>query len=251
MEQRDYDQDQQQQMADQCIPNLNPDQHSAFDQIMHAVNTHSSQCFFLHGPGETGKTYVYNTLCYALRAKGTIILCVASSGIAALILMGGHTSHFHLKIPIAVDENSFCSIKRGSLEAEWIQQTSLLIYDEITMQHRHCQEAFDRTCGDIHDSDMPFGGLTVVFGGDFQQILPVIVKGSHPEIVNVSSSYIWSHLKILSLKVNMRLGQNAEEANFTKWQLEVGHGQHTDEDANITLPLHKLTLKVGSPVMVS
>jgi ATP-dependent DNA helicase PIF1 len=34
----------------------------------------------------------------------------------------------------------------------------------------------------------------------------------------------------------MRLGQNPEEANFAKWQLEVGHGQHTDEDANITLP---------------
>jgi hypothetical protein len=40
---------------------------------------------------------------------------------------------------------------------------------------------------------MPFGGPTVVFGGYFQQILPVIVKGSHPEIVNPSicSSYIW------------------------------------------------------------
>jgi hypothetical protein len=65
---------------------------------------------------------------------------------------------------------------------------------------------------------MPFGGFTVVFGGDFQQILSVIVKGSCPEIVNASihSSYIWSHLKILSLKVNMRLGQNPAEANFAK-----------------------------------
>jgi hypothetical protein len=124
MEQKDYDQ--QQQMADQCIPNLNPDQHSAFDQIMYAVDTHSGQCLFLHGPGGTGKTYVYNTLCYALRAKDNIVLCVASSEIAALILMGGRTSHSCLKIPIAVDENSFCSIKRGSLEAELIQQTSLM-----------------------------------------------------------------------------------------------------------------------------
>jgi hypothetical protein len=65
-----------------------------------------------------------------------------------------------------------------------IQQTPLLIYDEITMQHRHCQEAFDHTCRDIRDSNIPFGGLTVVFGGDFQQILAVIVKGSCPEIVN-------------------------------------------------------------------
>jgi hypothetical protein len=167
MEQRDYDQDQQQQMADQCIHNLNSDQRSAFDQIMHAVATHSGQCFCFHGPRGTGKTCVYNTLCYALCAKGTIVLCVASSGIAALILMGGSISHSRLKIPIAVDENSFCSIKIGSLEAELIQQTSLLIYNEITMQHRHYQKAFDHTCRDIRDSDMPFGGLTVVFGGDF------------------------------------------------------------------------------------
>jgi hypothetical protein len=58
MEQRDYDQDQQQQMADQRIPNLNPDQCSAFDQIMHAVDTHPGQCFFLHGPGVTTRLVV-------------------------------------------------------------------------------------------------------------------------------------------------------------------------------------------------
>ena len=99
-------------------------------------------------------------------------------------------------------------------------------------------EAFDRTCRDIRRSDKLFGGLTVVFGGDFQQILPVIVNGSQPEIVNASirSSYIWDELKLLPLKVNMRLDANPEEADFAKWQLEVGHGKHTDEDANITLP---------------
>jgi ATP-dependent DNA helicase PIF1 len=102
---------------------------------------------------------------------------VASSGIAALILIGGHTSHSCLIFPIAVNEDSFCNIKRGSLEAELIQKTSLLIYDEVIMQHRHCQEAFDCTCRDICQCDKIFGGLTVVFGGDFQQILPVMVKG--------------------------------------------------------------------------
>jgi hypothetical protein len=34
MEQRDYDQHQQQQMTDQHIPNLNPDQHSAFLTVL-------------------------------------------------------------------------------------------------------------------------------------------------------------------------------------------------------------------------
>ena len=45
------------------------------------------------------------------------------------------------------------------------------------MQHRNAPEALDRTLRDIRDDDRPFGGITVVFGGDFQQILPVVPKG--------------------------------------------------------------------------
>jgi hypothetical protein len=34
----------------------------------------------------------------------------------------------------------------------------------------------------------------------------------------------------------MRLGQIPEEVGFAKWQLDVGHGRHTDENGNINLP---------------
>jgi PIF1-like helicase len=48
---------------------------------------------------------------------------------------------------------------------------------------------------------------------------------------------IWAGLRILKLETNMRLLQaNQEETDFAKWQLEVGHGKHTDNDANITIP---------------
>ena len=37
----------------------------------------------------------------------------------------------------------------------------------------------------------------------------------------------------------MRLNTQVEaERNFAKWQLEIGHGQHTDEAGNIKLPDH-------------
>src|ERR1700690_887596 len=126
MEQRDYDHAEQQQIANLRIPRLNADQRYAFDQIMDAVESQSGQSFLLYGPGGTGKTYVYNTLCYALRAKGTIVLCVASSAIAALILIGGHTSHSRLKIPIEINEDSVCNIRRGSFEEKLIQKKQLL-----------------------------------------------------------------------------------------------------------------------------
>jgi len=240
-EQRRYDIMEQAQLAVENMRTFNPDQRAAFDEIMHAVNNKTGQTFFLHGPGGTGKTYVYNTLCYQLRSQGKIVLCVASSGIAALLLKGGRTSHSCFQIPVIINESSTCTIARGSKRAQLLKQTDLIIWDEALMQHRHLHEAVNRTLKDILESDLLFGGVPVVFGGDFHQILPVIEKGSRAQIVGASlqRSVLWQHIKILHLKINMRLNtNNLQERNFAKWQLEVGKGHHTDESANIELPNH-------------
>src|ERR1700679_2770942 len=84
-EQRDYDLQEQANLAVQHIATLNLDQRSAFDRINFAVANRTGDIFFLHGPGGTGKTYVYNTLCYDMRSNVRIVLCVASSGIAAIL----------------------------------------------------------------------------------------------------------------------------------------------------------------------
>jgi hypothetical protein len=241
-EQRSYDNNEQTELANQRIPTLNNGQRAAFDAILNAVETMSGQTFFLHGPGGTGKTYVYNTLCYFLRGQGKIVVCVASSGIASLLLMGGRTSHSTFKIPIEIHEDSTCSIGKNTDLAELIRVTDLVIWDEAPMQHRHIHEAVDRTFKDIRNcEDKPFGGLTVVFGGDFKQILPVIVKGSRPQIVGacIQRSQLWRSVKVLKLTENMRLNTHIQaERDFAKWQLEVGHGKHTDDTGNIRLPDH-------------
>ncbi len=45
-EQRNYDQEQQAQYAEDCIPRLNPEQCSAFDRIFEAVENKTGQTFF-------------------------------------------------------------------------------------------------------------------------------------------------------------------------------------------------------------
>lgn len=88
------------------------------------------------------------------------------------------------------------------------------------MQHKHCVEAVDRTLRDIRDNPNPFGGITVVLGGDFRQILPVVPKGVREEIVSASlrRSYLWDEIQVLTLNLNMRLNtsdpRNADFANF-------------------------------------
>jgi hypothetical protein len=168
MEQRQYDLEEQAHLAEQHIASLNLGQQTAFEQVSSAVTNKTGKTFFLHGPGGTGKTYLYNTLCYHLRSQQKIVLCVASSGIAALLLMGGRTSHSCFKIPIPIHESSVCNIPKRSHLAELIQKTDLVIWDEAPMQHKHVMETVDRTFRDLRSTDKPFGGLAVVFGGDFQ-----------------------------------------------------------------------------------
>lgn len=77
------------------------------------------------------------------------------------------------------------------------------------------------------------GGKTIVLGGDFRQILPVIRKGSRQDIVGaaVNSSKIWNGCKVLRLTKNMRLsftatGSNQEDIRqFADWILQIGNGE--------------------------
>ncbi|KAG5583393.1 hypothetical protein H5410_054020 [Solanum commersonii] len=150
------------------------------------------------------------TLSAAIRSKGDVVLTVASSGIASLLLPGGRTAHSRFVIPLNITEDSTCNLK----------------------------QALDNTLRDIigykdaTKSELPFGGKTIVLGGDFRQILPVIPKGSRQDIVNVTlnSSYLWPHCELLTLTKNMRL-QNSdadtdlkELQEFSDWILVVGDG---------------------------
>jgi len=236
-----YNRDEQAALAAENIPCLNQGQRAAFDEIVKAVDEQSGQTFFLHGPGGTGKTFTYTILCYHFRSQGKIVLCVASSGIAALLLIGGRTAHSCFKIPLKIHEDSMCPIPKNGELADLLRITDLIIWDEAPMQHRHIHECVNRTFQDIRGNDKPFGGIVVVFGGDFKQILPVIVKGSCAQVVgaNLQRSHLWHSITVLHLTQNMRLNTgNDVERQFAEWQLRVGHGDFTDASDDITLPDH-------------
>ena len=67
---------------------MNPEQKNAFDIICASVEAGQGGIFFLNGPAGTGKTFCYNAICRHIRGQEKIVLCVASSGIAALLLQG-------------------------------------------------------------------------------------------------------------------------------------------------------------------
>jgi superfamily II DNA or RNA helicase len=87
-EQLAYNPDEMQARFNDLYPHFNPQQKEAFDKVVDSVNNDRGNLFFLHSAGGGGKTHVCNTIAAAVRAKGEVALCVASSAIAALLLNG-------------------------------------------------------------------------------------------------------------------------------------------------------------------
>jgi ATP-dependent DNA helicase PIF1 len=53
------------------------------------------------------------------------------------------------------------------------------------MQHKYCFEVVHRLLVDLRSiiDDILFGGVPVILGGDFAQILPVVPRGSRADII--------------------------------------------------------------------
>jgi hypothetical protein len=119
------------------------------------------------------------------------------------------------------------------------------------MTKRQSVEALDNSLRDIMDRlELPFGGKTVVFGGDFRQILPVVRRGSRAQVVGASlqMSYLWDSMQHLKLVCNMRA---KSDPWFAEYLLRVGGGSeevtvddesrlphdicilHTEEDSDL------------------
>ena len=139
---------------------------------------------------------------------------------------GGRTAHSRFKIPIKLTQDTVLNISYQSELAELIRKTKLIIWDEAPMAYRFTFKAIDKTFKDLRDVDEPFGGLVFVMGGDFRQILLVVVWGTRGQIVDacVKSSILWDDVHLMKLTINMRV-QDTSQQQFVDYLLQIGEGE--------------------------
>jgi hypothetical protein len=128
--------------------------------------------FFFEGAVGTGKTYLYRALCsyYCSRLHKDqdnnviqkFVVCVASTGIVGLLLLGGQTAHFFSAVPL--DATLGSKLVASSEQARLLQATQLIILKEVPIQNKEVVEAVDKCLHDITKVNSLSGGIPVALG---------------------------------------------------------------------------------------
>jgi ATP-dependent DNA helicase PIF1 len=181
---------------------LSPEQQTVFNAYLAGQNV------FVTGPGGTGKTHlikaIYND---ALKQKKPVQVC-ALTGCAALLLeCSAKTVHSWAKIGLGKgsDVDILSKILKYRKTKPWLS-TKLLIIDEVSMMSMRLFELLDYLGRKIRKKEVPFGGIQVIFSGDFYQLPPVPDKGDEASAKFCFESPRWQETfhKQIELRRNFR-----------------------------------------------
>ena len=171
-------------------------------------------------PAGTGKIFTEKIIAARLRGNGRVVLTVASTGIAALQQPGGWTAHSMFKLPFEDNDvpGALCNIRGESQRAELIRNCDLIIWDELSMTHKYCVEALNKTLRHLLNTDSLFGGKTILFSGYWRQVGPVVKYGSASDTVEaaVISSSLWTSITRLRLTASQRDKDDKHYASFVR-----------------------------------
>lgn len=136
---------------------------------------------FLTGEPGSGKTHLVNEYVAYLREHEIAAAVTASTGIAATHI-GGFTIHSWSGIGIrkTLAPYDLEMMEANERLARRIRSARVLIIDEISMLDGKMLDLTDRVSRFIKRNEAPFGGMQVVFVGDFFQLPPVTPAGEPP-----------------------------------------------------------------------
>jgi ATP-dependent exoDNAse (exonuclease V) alpha subunit len=185
---------------------------------------------FLTGEPGAGKSHTVNAYVAYLREHGIEPAITASTGIAATHI-GGQTIHSWSGIGIksALTEYDVDRIASTEYVVKRVNKTKVLILDEVSMLGPETLDSIDRVCRAIKVSDEPFGGMQIVFVGDFFQLPPVTRGAEQMRFAFTANSWSAANPVVCYLSEQHR----QEDAAFLALLSAIRRNEVTEEHAEM------------------
>ena len=131
---------------------------------------------FITGPGGSGKSVLIKAIYQHATENDKRIQVTAMTGCAACLLQcKASTLHSWSKIGLGTRtfDQIVKSIKRHETALENWLLTKILVVDEVSMMSKYIFELLDKLGKTLRRNNKPFGGIQVIFSGDFFQLPPI------------------------------------------------------------------------------
>ena len=197
---------------------------------------------FITGPGGTGKTKLIHHFVQHLKLNKTPFQVCAMTGCAALLLKcNARTLHSWSGIRLGkgpIDTIVAQVMRNKKAKTAW-KKIKILIVDEVSMMSKKIFEICDHIARVLRNNDKPFGGIQIIFTGDFFQLPPV--GGDSDENSNLFAFQSDKWFDLFTLKNNIQLTTmfRQQDPVYIDILLQIRKGEITAEAIDILKPFVK------------
>lgn len=205
--------------------NLNEKQKNVIELVKEGKNV------FITGSAGTGKSYILKYITNYLRNVNKKYAITALTGCAA-ILINGQTIHSYLCLGLNNNSATYVYNKyKNALKK--INNLNVIIIDEISMMDSDLLEKINKLLCLIKNNKYPFGGIQIIFIGDFCQLPPI--NGMY-----CFQNSLWNELKLNTIILTEIMRQK-DDNNFQLILEEIRKGKCSNETYKILKSLKNTT----------
>jgi hypothetical protein len=174
----------------------------------------SGQNVFLTGSAGAGKTYVLNQYIKYLKERKVGMAITASTGIAATHI-NGQTIHSWsgMGIKDSISNAQLRDLGKKQYIKKNMENVSVLIVDEISMLHKRQLEMLNDILMFFKENIEPFGGVQVIFSGDFFQLPPISREEQADKDKFCFMARAWTEAKLTVCYLTQQFRQNDLDFN--------------------------------------